>query len=501
LLIHRLFRGMGVPIAATMEPPLSASLPSSFPDSASRDRRGLPDVASGLFLVLLVWAPLPLGSNRPWSWSLLIAVIALIGLVLALHLLLRGERLRLPWPVGLAGLAFAGVAGWAFLQMQPVPVAEWVDPDWAHPAWAALEPFGIEPLDGRGIGAISLDVDLTRDALMRLLGYIGAFVIAFVLARDPEAARHLLLVVFWTATAVSAYGLFMVFGGAELVLLMEKTAYRGVVTGTFVNRNSFATYANLAIVIGVVWLFEPFLRDLGKREIRVLLRELLEGLLAKRGLVLVALLVLASASLLTASRGGFLSLAATLLTLIVLVFLLTRPRPLALAIATPLVGGAIWGLVALSGGAVLERFEQGSDVRLEIWAVTAEMIEDRYWLGHGYGTYEPAFYAYRDDRFRLVVDKAHNTYLEHATELGVPVTVLLYAGALLLFYACARGVFHRRRDKIFPLVAVAASVLVAVHAVFDFSLQIPAIAVTYAAIMGVGCAQSMRSERKRMRGT
>jgi len=486
---------MGVPVAVTMELLLPASLPSSFPDTLSRDRRGLRDVAFGLFFVLLVWAPLPLGSNRPWSWSLLVAGVALVGLVLALHLLIRGERLRLPWPVGLAGLAFAGVAGWAYLQMQPVPVAEWV-----HPAWSVLEPFGIEPLDGRGSGAVSLDVDLTRDALMRLLGYIGAFVIAFVLARDSEAARRLLLVVFWTATAVSAYGLIVVFSGMELVLLTEKTAYRGVVTGTFVNRNSFATYANLGIVIGVVWLFELFLRDLGKRDFRVLLRELLEGLFAKRGIVLVALLVLASASLLSQSRGGFLSLAAALLTILLLVFLLTKPRLLALAIATPLVLGSIWGLVALSGGAVLERFEQGSDIRLEIWSVTAEMIEDRFWLGHGYGTYEPAFYAYRDERFSLVIDKAHNTYLEHATELGVPATVLLYTGALLLFYACVRGVFQRRRDKIYALIAVAASVLVAVHAVFDFSLQIPAIAVIYATIMGVGCAQSMRSEKRKMRG-
>ena len=491
---------MGVHAAATMEPPLSASLPSSFPEAEPRDRRGLRDVCLGLFLVLLVWAPLPLGSNRPWSWSLLVAGIALVGLVLALHLLIRGERLRLPWPVGLAGLAFAGVAGWAYLQMQPVPVAAWVNPEWVHPAWAALEPFGIAPLEGRGIGAVSLDVDLTRDALMRLLGYIGAFVVAFVLARDSKAARRVLLVVFWTAVAVSAYGLFMVFGGAELVLFAEKTAYRGVVTGTFVNRNNFATYANLGIVIGLVWLFEPFLENLGKRELKVLLRELIEGLFAKRGILLVALLILASASLLTASRGGFLSLAAALLTLIVLLFLLTKPRPLALAIATPLVAGSIWGLVALSGGAVLERFEQGSDVRLEIWSVTAEMTRDRYWLGHGYGTYEPAFYAYRDERFRLVVDKAHNTYLEHAAELGVPATVLLYAGALLLVYQCTRGLFQRRRDQIFPLVAVAASVLVAVHAIFDFSLQIPAIAVTYAAIMGVGCAQSMRSERRTRRG-
>ncbi len=476
-----------------MEPFLSESLSSSVLGLKLRDRPGLAEVCLGLFLVLLAWAPLPLGSNRPWSWSLLVAGIALVGLLLALHLVVRRQSLRPPLAVGLAGLAFFGVAGWAFLQMQPVPVAEWV-----HPAWAALEPFGIDPLSGRGIGAVSLDVDLTRDALMRLLGYLGAFAIAFVLARDSAAARRILLVVLCTATAVSAYGLFIVFGGGDLLPFLGKTAYRGVVTGSFVNRNNFATYANLGIVIGFVWLFEPFLRDLGKRDIRVLLRELLQQLLAERGLVLVALLILASASLLTASRGGFLSLAAALLTIILLVFLLTKPCPLALVIATPLVAGSIWGLVALSGGAVLERFEQGSDVRLEIWAVTGEMTRDRFWLGHGYGAYEPAFYAYRDDRFRLVVDKAHNTYLEHAAELGVPATMLLYAGALILVYQCTVGVFRRRRDKIFPLIAVAASVLVAVHAVFDFSLQIPGIAVTYAAILGVGCAQSVRSaERKR----
>jgi O-antigen ligase len=298
---------------------------------------------------------------------------------------------------------------------------------------------------------------------------------------------------------VSAYGLFMLFGGSELLPFLANTAYRGVVTGSFVNRNSFATYANLGVVIGFVWLFEPFLRDLDRRDLKVLLRELLQRLMGERGLFLVALLVLATASLLTASRGGFLSIAAGLLVILFLLFLLTRPRLPALVIATPLIAAAVWGLVSVSGAAVLERFEQTSDARIDIWAVTSEMIEDRFWLGHGYGTYEPAFNAYRDDRFPLVVDKAHNTYLEHAAEFGLPATLLLYMGALMLVLQCVVGIFRRRRDKIFPLIAVASTGVVAVHAVVDFSLQIPAIAVTYATIMGIGCAQSVRSEKK-MRG-
>jgi hypothetical protein len=197
----------------------------------------LAQLSLGLFCLVLVWAPLPLGSNRPWSWSLLMLAIAGIGLLVAAGLIVRRQRLDLPAPVGLGGLAFLGVAAWATMQMQPVPVAEW-----AHPAWAALEPFGIIPADG-GVGAVSLDLDLTRDALMRLLGYAGAFVIAFVLARDAAAARWLLLAILCTATVVSAYGLFMVFGGAEF--LPFASARQSIVTGSFVNRNNFATYANL----------------------------------------------------------------------------------------------------------------------------------------------------------------------------------------------------------------------------------------------------------------
>ena len=118
------------------------------------------------------------------------------------------------------------------------------------------------------------------------------------------------------------------------------------------------------------------------------------------------------------------------------------------------------------------------------------MVADRPWLGHGYGNFEEAFAQHRDERFTDRVDMAHNTYIEHLVELGVPATLLLYVGPLLLFGYCVRGVFVRRRDQLFPLVAVGATVLVALHALVDFSLQIPAVAVTYAALLGIGVAQS-----------
>ena len=220
-------------------------------------------------------------------------------------------------------------------------------------------------------------------------------------------------------------------------------------------------------------------------------------------LVVLALSVLAMASLQSHSRGGLLSLGLTVVVLLFILFLATRPRPLtamALLAMTVLTG---WGLLSVSGGITLERLGQidaNYDLevagRLTYWQISLDMVTERPWLGHGYGNFEAAFAQHRDERFSDRVDLAHNTYLEHLVELGVPATLLVYAGPLLLFGYCLHGLFVRRRDQLFPLVAVGATVLVALHALVDFSLQIPAVAVTYAALLGIGVAQATPSAKR-----
>ena len=65
-------------------------------------------------------------------------------------------------------------------------------------------------------------------------------------------------------------------------------------------------------------------------------------------------------------------------------------------------------------------------------------------------------------------------------------------GCLLV---CIRGLRERGKDWVYPAVGIAATALVAIHSWFDFSLQIPAVAMSYACIMGVACAQSYSSLR------
>ena len=83
-----------------------------------------------LLLLLLILAPLPLGSNREWSWTLCAFMVAIIALGWVLQSLFHPKQvstsLRPPVIV-----LFLAVCTWAWLQ-----TAAWVPADWKHPLWS-----------------------------------------------------------------------------------------------------------------------------------------------------------------------------------------------------------------------------------------------------------------------------------------------------------------------------------------------------------------------------
>jgi O-Antigen ligase len=145
----------------------------------------------------------------------------------------------------------------------------------------------------------------------------------------------------------------------------------------------------------------------------------------------------------------------------------------------------------LAGAETLDRF---ADAHVETanglvyYRTTWEAIRDRPVLGTGYGTYADAFRAYNHaGTGTYFLDKAHSTYLQVIMELGCPAAAALYAGLALLVFRCLQG-----RSAVYPAVLASCSVLVGVHALVDFSLEMPANAATYALLLGAGCAQAVQ---------
>jgi uncharacterized membrane protein len=71
--------------------------------------------------------------------------------------------------------------------------------------------------------------------------------------------------------------------------------------------------------------------------------------------------------------------------------------------------------------------------------------------------------------------------------------LVLFVGFAALVFQCIKGALTRKRDRLAPGVAVAATLVVACHALVDFSIQLQGIALAYAALLGAGYAQSWTS--------
>ncbi len=461
------------------------------PERRRRRRAGEPPRALPYATIaLLAWLPLPIGGHAPWAAAL---AAALTGLLLLLWLLAAWRRsLQVDVPAVLlpAALLVAGVAGWSILQVTPgvLPAG------WSHPIWAAVAAEGL-PVEG----VVSLNRSASFDALLRLLAACGMFLLAFALAQREAVARQLFLALLAIVTAYAAFGL-----AQELVgwRLSGSGVYRASVVSTFVNRNHFATYAALGLVIALGLMLEPLLRGAAPREERLGARiaRAITTILEERRHASMAAVVILLAVIGSASRGGALSLAGGCLFLLLLVFLIGRTsRGAKLLTAAGILGGGGL-LVWLTGDVLLDRFQVifatdtlgDADGRIRAWEMTLAAIAERPLLGYGHGAYQEMFFLLHEPELGRsgVYDHAHNDYLQAAAELGLPAAGALWLALLLVWGSCLTGVVRRRRRRVYPLVASTAGVVVALHALTDFSLLMPAVALTFAAILGIGCAQS-----------
>lgn len=449
--------------------------------------------------LLLAASPWPLGSNIPMA-AITFALLGCLTAALAVLIPPLAERRPFTAPVILSGVLILGIVAWMILQVLPS-----IGPGLAHPGW-------IYAPDGVGLGSISIDPDAGVYQLVRFSGYAGLFVAVLVAATDRKLADYLHQAMMVIVTCYAFYGLVAWVLEFETVAGFRPVAYVGDVTSTFVNRNSWATYANLGLVLIVARLAQDFEEGPGS-SLRSRFVEMFQTIKPPMLLKLLAFFIVATASILSDSRGGFLSAAVALPLMIIIVLAAVRPRASFIAVSVLLVGiVGVW-IVAASGEGVLARLEQldmqfdpGGAGRLAAWTISMDLIGQRPWLGHGLGSFQAVFQTSNDERFSLLYDLAHNTYIEHMLEIGIPATLVLYGAVAILFGLCLRGIFQRRRDRVYAVAAVGATLLVGLHALVDFSIQMPAIAMFYSAILAIGCAQARptvraKSARSRRRTT
>ncbi|MGE4218222.1 MAG: O-antigen ligase family protein [Alphaproteobacteria bacterium] len=429
------------------------------------------------FMAILIWAPLPLGSNRPWSWTLLAVLFGILAATApAVMALDRG----FPWTpvrrIAGAGLLFGAVLVWAALQGSTV-----LPQGLAHPIWSEAA-TGL-PAEMASGGRAAVDRDGVLTGIMRLICYGAVFWLAFQHGRSGNRARLSLATIALASGVYALYGLAAHFSGSERILWMPKLVYQTYLTGTFINPNSYAAYAGLGLIASLATVAIR----LQRRRSPAIGAEFLDRTGIFAAVAFAGLLALLG----TGSRAGIVATACGVAVLFLGIWIVRRPvagRISALSAA----GGAVAGVGLIAGAAALRFGPQLTDAadRLRIYGITLDLIAARPWTGYGLGSFPTLFASVRPDTVTQVWNQAHNVYLELALDLGIPAAAVMLCAILWLLSCCVRGMLVRRRDGVLPASGLAASALIGSHSLLDFSVQIPAVAVTWMALLGVAVAQS-----------
>jgi O-antigen ligase len=455
------------------------------------------------FLLVLAWAPFPYGSNRPWAELaigiglggilLVWAGLALTGIVGVTPQL---RRLALP------GLCVCAVIGWAFVQSVNLDAFAALTGvslvALAHPLWDMAE----AALGSKAGAYVSVDPAMTLQAIFAASLSIAAFLIAFELSRDRDRAAAIVsgVVVIAFLYAVAALASFYLKFDFQSWLMPDAKTATARVVGPFVNPNHFATFASLAAIAGL-GLFVERLRQsvVWDRGNRLLVRTGLQALTGEVAFLFVMIVTTVSAQLLTQSRGGVIAFFLGTVALIAALGVGRRANKSESAgqraMAALLV--AILGVAAaMSADPLLGRVQEHGvtdNARVAIAQSTMKAIESAPLMGHGFGAFERYYPFFSDGTVVGNVDEAHNDILETFADLGIPAGLAYLAVPVILAWMCFQGCLNRRRDRLFPAIGFAASVVVGIHAAVEFSLQVPAVAITYAALLGLGVAQSWRT--------
>ena len=443
------------------------------------------------FLISILLSPLPFGANSPWAWSLYAVVMALLGLVFCLQLF-RGKTQE-PFifkPIRVAFYLFCIPVGWILLQASGMAPQSWI-----HPFWQ----LAAEQLQPTLKGHISLAPQESWTALMRLLSYGVVFLLSLQFNQHSDRAILTFKALAFAGLAYAFYGLIIYLGDFKVILWFDYPA--SPMRSTFINRNSYATYAGLTLLACI-----PFMLDSLQGSYRHGLSSnygrqyFFENVVLKGWLPLLMVITLISALLMSQSRGGILSTTLAIFMLLIIRVVSGKiPQKRTLVWFIVLIAFFAWfSLGQQSIDNVVRRFDAinpESEGRTMVYNLLGKANSENRWLGVGYGSFEKSFRLYRDETISGLYDKAHNTYLENIFELGLFQAWALFLAILWLALVCLRGVWVRRRNWIYPAIGVAATVLVGAHALVDFSLQIPAVAYTYALIMGVAVAQSLPTRK------
>ena len=320
---------------------------------------------------------------------------------------------------------------------------------------------------------LTFDPHATRLFLVQFATLLIYFSATLVFIDTPHRLHLMVRTIMIFGFLLAIFGLTQSFTSPTKVYWMRELN-QSTAFGPFINRHHFAGYMELTIALPLGLLFAGAV-DKEKRLLFIFIA----------GLMGVALVM-------TASRGGIISLIAEILFFAIVTAIFRKPTEerhrrksrlravgVRLALAGVLLFGLFIGVLTLGGEMSLNRLivdsvntNDPTTGRAHFWSVTLQIIKAHPLIGTGLGAFGVVYTKFdtRNGLFRL--EQAHNDYLQVLSDGGIIGAALALAFVGLLFY---RALVRARSNDDFrrgvALASLGGCFAVLVHSFFDFTLH------------------------------
>ncbi len=382
-------------------------------------------------------------------------------------------------------------------QLCPVPVS------WLH-RFAGRE----ASLDGVRARYFSFEPYATRTHFLILLACFVAFYFAQIVSQNRRRKQFFIASLVALGTLEAFYGMVQYLTGWQQIFTYVKKFDLEEATGTYINRNHYAGFLEMILPFSLALVLYEYAKLRGNRGANMTLRKLVATSgLQRLTLSLCVSAILCAALIFSRSRMGILSAASSVVVIFALVAISRfhgRASSLLAAMFIVLsIGLAVW----IGPGPIVSRFQDvgneyslGGPSRLSIWRDALPLIQHHPWLGTGLGTFPTAYTTGQSEFLTQFVNHAHNDYLELAADLGIPATFVLFASIFLILVRAVRTFLFGGGDfeRVIALGCVGSIVAILLHSFADFNLYIPANALLFSAILGLGIKVHATNSNRRI---
>lgn len=423
-----------------------------------------------ILCALLVWLPIPLGSNRPWAWSISESIVFLL---FSLHIV--------------------------NFYINKVP---FYPPKETKSIFLLIGSLLIVICFHLGLNA-SIDTVQTQIVFLKTLSFFMFAWLTCIYANSRHGIKSIIYALLVSGFIQASYATYLNLS-PEQTSFVFNLEHVDRANGSFIYHNHLASLLGLTLCMGIgliisqLSIAKPHFNN--KRQV---FKNIVEGLISNKLLIRLCLVVIVIALLLTRSRMGNIAffIALILTCLFALRFYNNKPWSFNYIVVSffaldIILVGSLFGADKLQSRLMETSFVE--ETRDEVIIDSIELIFEKPILGHGAGSFYGIFPQKQSLPYSGFYDHAHNEYIQFAVEFGLlaSTTALII---LLYIFSLSLRVLHKRTRPFYKGISfgVATAILfMLLHILVDFPLQATANAMTFIAILCIGLLCAKKGERK-----